>query len=268
MKNPCHRIDQSADYPDLLFYHGDLSLPNGTSPETLIITKTGKENPEHKKVRAPEYSSSNDARIMGTLPDCLKHGTMSEIIRISKKIGGAGLTAAQHLAVYRRLAGMVRPPITIVEADERGMEKLFASWFSDRLPSEYHPHPRVTPYLAKNHGEILGFIQLTRNQNENSSKAEFWLVGLMVRIPYRGMHIGEELSRCAIGKAQEEGADEIFLVVDEKNQPATALYRKLKFEPVSIPDLDAELEEEFNTTGRRLVLMHLVLKNAGSGKSG
>jgi ribosomal protein S18 acetylase RimI-like enzyme len=221
-----------------------------------------------KKARAQKYPRSKDAGIRGTTPGYLKHAGMSDIISLLKKIGGTGLTAAQRLAGYRRLAGLMRPSITIVEADERDMETIFASWCAKRPPSEYHPHPGVTPYIAKNNEEILGFIQLTRNQKENSSQAEFWLVGLRVRMPYRGMHIGEELSRCAIWRAQEEGADEIFLVVDEKNQPATALYRKLQFEPVSIPYLDAELEEEFNATGRRLVLMHLVLNNAGSDTPG
>ncbi len=180
-------------------------------------------------------------------------------IGLFKWLGAAGLQKAQGLAVYRRLAGMLRPRIAITEADERDMSDLYAGWLYNPANPPYRPDPLVTNFVAKAGGEIVGFVQLVRHPEEHYPYTGYWLFSLMVRVPYRGMGLGRELSSRVIEMAEEEGAPEVSLLVNEKNRPAVALYKQLRFEPVTIPDLAERLEAESASTGVRRIPMRRVL---------
>lgn len=172
---------------------------------------------------------------------------------------GAGLLKLQGLEVYRRLAAHLRPSISYVEADEHDMEEYHSTWNCDPANISYHHDPMVTNFVAKAGRKIVGFIQLVRHPESHYPYTGYWLFGLMVRVPYRGMGIGRELSMKVIEKGEEEGAPELKLLVNEKNKAAISLYRQLKFEPVSIPGLEEQLDREYSETGSRRVPMRRML---------
>ncbi len=172
---------------------------------------------------------------------------------------GAGLQKLQGLEVYRRLAAHLRPSISYVEADEHDMEKYHSTWNCDPANISYRHDPMVTNFVAKAGRKIVGFIQLVRHPESHYPYTGYWLFGLMVRVPYRGMGIGRELSMKVIEKAEEESAPELKLLVNEKNKAAINLYRQLKFEPVSIPGLEEQLDQECSEIGSRRVAMIRVL---------
>ena len=177
---------------------------------------------------------------------------------------GAGMQKLQGLEVYRRLTTHLRPRISFVEADEHDMEEYHTIWNCIPTNVSYHYDPMVTNFVAKADRKIVGFIQLVRHPESHYPYTGHWLFGLMVRVPYRGMGIGRELSMKVIEKADEEGAAELNLLVYEKNKAAINLYRQLKFEPVLIPGLEEQLEREYSETGSRRVPMRRVL-GEGSG---
>lgn len=175
-----------------------------------------------------------------------------------KWLCGAGLQKAQKFVVYRRLAGMLRPEITIVEADEQDMNDFHARWNYHPAQPPYRPDPLVTHFVAKRGEEIVGFVELVRHPESHYPYTGHWLFSLMVRIPSRGMGLGRELSARVIDMAEQEGAPEVSLLVRETNKPAITLYRQLQFEPVTIPGLEEQLEEEYASTGKRRIAMRRV----------
>jgi signal peptidase len=118
-----------------------------------------------------------------------------------------------------------------------------------RLKGERHT------LFARFRGKIIGATMITRFPDDEISYPDWWIFGMRVRIPYRGMGIGEGLARRAIEKASEEGAHRLNLLVYEKNRAAVTLYHKMGFCQISIPALDKELEEETKqSTQRRIIL--------------
>ena len=178
-----------------------------------------------------------------------------------KGLCGAGLKKPQGLTVYRRLAGKLRPDISIIEADEQEINDFHAGWNYLPAQAQYHPDPVVTNFVAKSGKEKIGFVQLLRRPETHYPYTGYWLFGPMVRFPYRGMGIGRDLSVRVIRMAEQEGAPELSLLVNEKNKPAIALYRQLEFEPVTVPGLTKKLEKEYELTGRRRIPMRRELKS-------
>ena len=84
---------------------------------------------------------------------------------------------------------------------------------------------------------------------------DWWIFGMRVRGRYRGAGIGEGLLEMAIEKAIEEGALRIHLIVFNHNKAAMTLYRKMGFQPASIPGLERQLEDEVRQGGRRRIIM-------------
>lgn len=65
-------------------------------------------------------------------------------------------------------------------------------------------------------------------------------LAIFVLQAYQGAHIGTELVRTALGLAQREGIECIWLTVERWNTPAVALYQKIGFERTG--DASFELE--------------------------
>jgi ribosomal protein S18 acetylase RimI-like enzyme len=97
----------------------------------------------------------------------------------------------------------------------------------------------------------MGLVRLMRHPEADIPQVSYWLYSLTVRTRYRGMGIGEALTRRVIEQARAEGALELFLRVFEDNAPALALYRKLGFEQVTLPALDADLVADVQKYRRR-----------------
>ena len=162
---------------------------------------------------------------------------------------------AQSLSIYRKAAARLRPDVRITEATEADLRTVHA-WFSpDQEERIQRRAPGVTDFVAKHGDKIVGFVQLVRRSEDAGAHAGFWLCSLRVRLPYRGMGLGESLCQRVIDLARQEGAGELSLVVHEHNQRAAALYRKLGFAAKDVPELDAQFEQERLARGRRRMVM-------------
>lgn len=109
--------------------------------------------------------------------------------------------------------------------------------------------------IARLRGKIIGATVITRFPYDEVSYPDWWIFGMKVRIPYRGMGIGERLVAKAIEKASEEGACRLNLLVFKKNKAASNLYHKMGFRQISIPALDKQLEEEAKQTNQRRIIL-------------
>jgi len=106
---------------------------------------------------------------------------------------------------------------------------------------------------------IAASLTLARFPEDEAQYPDWWMFGLAVRLRYRGMGIGENLSRMGVKEAAKLGASRINLLVTENNIAAINLYQKLDFRRDSIPPLDKQLEGEAVQTGRRRFIMSLSL---------
>jgi signal peptidase len=103
--------------------------------------------------------------------------------------------------------------------------------------------------------KIIGAMEITRFPDDEVSYPDWWIFGMRVRIPYRGMGIGEALVCRAMEKASEEGARRLNLLVYDKNRAAVNLYHKMGFRQISIPALDEQLQEEAKQTNQQRVIL-------------
>jgi ribosomal protein S18 acetylase RimI-like enzyme len=150
----------------------------------------------------------------------------------------------QSARVYRRLAIKCRPEIRISEASDADLRAVYA-WFNPgQEQAPLSRSPDVTDFVAKHGTKIVGFVQLVSRPQSAGAHAGHWLYSLRVRLRYRGLGVAEDLCWKVIERARNAGAKQLSLIVVEGNHPAIALYRKLGFEPRTIPELERQFEEE------------------------
>jgi len=253
-----HRVVEKTDRGYLI--RGDNSeASDGIIPASCLIGTVVRV--EHKGRDAIVAGIRCGGRPIAMLSRMGHLRTFTRTISRLKGVGAAGLQTAQRFTVYRRMAGSLKPRISITEASEQDMNDFYSGWnyHPGRLP--YHPNPLVTNFVAKSGTEIVGFIQLVRHPESLNPYTRYWLFSLMVRIPYRGMGIGRDLSENVIQMAEKEGAPEMTLLVRETNRPAISLYEKLGFEPVSTADLEQQLSDESAPNGVRRIAMRRIFKN-------
>jgi len=171
------------------------------------------------------------------------------------------LDKLQHLSFYRRLAGLLKRGITIKEANEEGMRS-FYRWVNPKKPIAIRRNPNVTNFVAKKAHKVIDFVQLVTHPNNNLYSG-WWLSSLSIKPIYRGMGIGEELTKAVIEKAKTHGAKELSLVVREDNKNAIGLYKKIGFKRKIKPGLEENLEKEAIKTGHRRILMSVNLRTEG-----
>jgi ABC-2 type transport system ATP-binding protein len=169
------------------------------------------------------------------------------------------LSKVQGISVYRRVASSLRTGIEIREADEEDM-RLVHDWLNPgQVENTISENLHETCFVAKRGSRVTGCVYLVRRPEQAYPHDGYWLINLMVRTLYRGMGIGEELSRMVMEKSRKERAKGLSLLVNEYNHRAIRLYRKLGFEMRVIPALERELEHERCTLGYRRVLMFACL---------
>lgn len=180
-----------------------------------------------------------------------------------QRIAGKVLRRLQRWRVFRGWLKRHRPVYTIQEASDNDLVALYA-WLSPdgafTLPeSEQDTHPGLTNYVARKGEEVLGFVRLMRRPDTEPPYTGHWLFSLTVRSRYRGMGLGEALTRRVIQQARAEGASELRLCVFEDNRPAIALYRKQGFESVSLPFVEDALADDVKRYGRQRVVLRKLL---------
>jgi ribosomal protein S18 acetylase RimI-like enzyme len=185
---------------------------------------------------------------------------LKQLFFLPRQAAGYVLQSFQSFSVYRWLGKQLAPKTVISMADEDDMEAVHKMFNPDVPYQRENPHPNVVNWVAKRNGKIIAFTQNVYHPEENHPWIGHWLFSLHVRARYRGTGIGEKLTICALDKAKEQNAGEIFLVVFEDNKRAFCLYRKLGFDHITLPALEASLAEEKVKTGRRRIVMRKMLR--------
>lgn len=176
-----------------------------------------------------------------------------------RKLVSYSLSKAQGHPYYKALAPLVYRGITVEEAQETDMHKVHC-WLNPKHKPTVSNNSNVTNFVAKKRGKVIGFVQLVRG-SRGSDFAGYWLYALAVKLFYRRMGVGNELTRAVIKKAKEEHAPELFLLVRENNNNAIRLYYNLGFRIKIVPALEQRLAEEKRKLGFRRVVMSTSLCN-------
>lgn len=111
----------------------------------------------------------------------------------------------------------------------------------------------VVRFVARRPGGIIGYVEFVHVPD--GAWAGDWLFSLTVWGLYRGLGVGEALTRAVIAEARARGARELLLAVGEDNDPACRLYAKLGFLRVVRPGLEPLLADEAAKVGRRRVVL-------------
>ena len=162
------------------------------------------------------------------------------------------LNGAQGLPTYRALAKHLSGSLEIAVASPADLEEVQRRLNLD--PSQ-PGGPDVVDFVAKRAGKAIGCGQYVYQSPDWSPSPGHWLSSLEVWRPYRGLGVGEALSRRIVSEAQARGATEVSLTVFEDNAPAISLYRKLGFQHIVLSALEPTFEEEKEQLGRRRVVM-------------
>lgn len=125
---------------------------------------------------------------------------------------------------------MAKTPITLEPAAIEDAQilsqlhkQLFPSPWSEESFHNLLKKTNILALLARQEGEITGFIILQKASDE----AE--IIMLAVQQKYQGKGIGDLLCQNAISDLKQANIQNIFLEVDENNEAALALYKKLGF---------------------------------------
>lgn len=197
-----------------------------------------------------------------------RHSLLKPILRPVRTLAmvcGKGAFLAQGFAAYRRTMRTVTRKwgLVVVQADP-GRATLPAGIGNTPLADSNAVPFRLTRFTAAMCMKEIGSIDLATYPASSGPYAGTWISSLMVILPCRGMGVGELLIQHALAGAWSEGTEGVSLLVDETNEPAIRLYRKLGFEMTTCPGLEDTLEREYQETGKRRITMHLSCKKEGT----
>ncbi len=166
---------------------------------------------------------------------CIFYAGISPFIRGLRQIGGRLLRHIQGFKAYRNLA-------------KRLIKREILCQFESSEDSGNY-------LLVKRNGRIVGKTTINNFLESNPRYQGWWIFGMWVNWRYRGLGIGERLTKMACDSAAEGGASEVKLLVFKDTKPAINLYRKMGFRQISIPEIDEELREEAKKTRRQRIIM-------------
>ncbi len=158
----------------------------------------------------------------------------------ARRGAAAMVRGVQGLPAYRAAGRRLAPRVTIVAASDAG-------------------EPQVSTWVARRGDVPVGSALVVARPADDGPWSGHWLHSMAVRAPYRGLGVGEALTREAIEGARRGGASALLLTVQEDNGRAVALYRKVGFERVVLLELEATLAAEKERLGRRRIVMRLGL---------
>lgn len=117
-------------------------------------------------------------------------------------------------------------------------------------------------------GMIVGAAALIYFPENSSLHSGWWIFSLLVDKHYRGLGIGEGIVREILKRASTLGAERVNLMVNDQNERAINLYRKIGFQRISIPKLDSVLEKDAQQGKPRQIPMSIGLKHPSGFRSG
>jgi len=175
------------------------------------------------------------------------------------------LRAAQGLPLYRRAGRRLAPHSTIAEATKADLAAVQRRLAPGVPSQELSANPGVTRWVARRGAKVVGFVELVHHPEEHAPWVGYWLFSLLVWGPYRGLGVGEALTRRVIAEAVAQGATELLLAVYEDDARAVRFYWKLGFERVTVPALEPLLAAETAPSGRRRVVLRKRLEGSAHG---
>jgi GNAT superfamily N-acetyltransferase len=161
----------------------------------------------------------------------------------------------QRIPVYRRIVRPLRVRISVREACEEDERKYITWLHPGKTDLPIQSDITCTYFIAEMGGRFIGSVDLVRRPSKYYPHDGYWLSSLSVRTAYRGMGLGEELSKQVISKSKEEGSQVLSLLVREDNYIAIQLYKKLGFQIKVNPELEKQFEQERRAQGRSMILM-------------
>lgn len=124
----------------------------------------------------------------------------------------------------------------IIDAQDRHVTQLeelektcfSVPWTGEQLKSQFKDknHEFIVAESAK--GEILGYVGMMYVLDEGD------ISNVAVKPEHRRLHLGSELIRELLHRAEDLGIEHISLEVRENNIPAQKLYSNFGFEPVGL----------------------------------
>lgn len=183
-----------------------------------------------------------------------------KLLKMSRSAASLAVQWLQGLSFYRLFGRRLLKGVVIAEAKERDLEA-FHRRFNPSEP--YHrqpPDPNVTNWVARQGEKVIGFAQLVDHPEDHFPWVGHWLFSLHVWVLFRGVGIGEKLTRSVIENAENRGVRELHLAVFEDDKRAINLYRKLGFAQVALPGLEPMFEAEKQQYGRRQIVMKKLLR--------
>ena len=155
------------------------------------------------------------------------------------------LIRAQRLRLYRTLARRFSPSIRLGTATDDELLAVGAHMHSGEAGPPTVFSPDASHYAARLGKNLAGYAQLARYPAHDALWAGWWLFSLEVLPPYRGMGIGEKLTRRVIEQSRTEGAKELRLLVLPNNAKAIALYTKMGFETIRAAELERAAAQKY-----------------------
>jgi ribosomal protein S18 acetylase RimI-like enzyme len=183
--------------------------------------------------------------------------------RTARRAAAAVVAGAQSLPAYRSVARRLCAPCAIGAATPAEIEAAQRRLAPGGFVALAEAGPGVSAWVARHGGRVVGFAQRVERPVESAPWDGQWLVGLTVRAPYRGLGVGEALTRRVVAEARADGAGELRLAVFENDLRAVRLYEKLGFSRVTVPGLEQVFAEESVRYGRRRVVMRKELDGSG-----
>lgn len=97
-----------------------------------------------------------------------------------------------------------------------------------------HDHPRQIMLIAEHAGLVVGVLGLTQNTAKRKMRHSV-LLGMSVRLPYRGRRVGTALMSEAVAWARAHPDIKLVtLAVYSANAPGRALYDRFGFTPTGV----------------------------------
>jgi GNAT superfamily N-acetyltransferase len=169
-----------------------------------------------------------------------------------RRWAGRCLLQLQGFPLYRRIGRRLARGIHVGLATGDELRSFFVP---DSPGEEAFVDDSASVFIARKGRRMIGSHIMLRQAHETLPPKSYWLTGLEVNTPYRGMGIGQRLLDIPIQMARREGTREIGLAVYEDNGSAIQLYKKAGFERRIIPAYEEKLERERISPDRRMILL-------------
>lgn len=226
--------------------------PDGRVPEDLILGRVARVERGGRDVR---LGLGRDRTIIALLSRGAGLILARRLWTLPRRMAGHMLLRAQGLRAYRRIARSIIGPVSIAPTGEKDLEQFRRLTNPDAQRSHRHASPNARAFVATIGGRVIGFIQIVDRPPEQGPWSGCWLHSLWVRTVYRGLGIGEKLTRRVISEARKKGTPQIMLAVHRDNSRAIRLYEKMGFSQVALPGIEPLLIEEEAGGGRRRITM-------------